>query len=63
MMIGAFGYPFDISGLWYFEKRGSSVYAIMGGWVMSRAAWWWPLYEVCDVVVDYHGVVFVPGQL
>lgn len=38
MMIGAFGYPFYISGLWYFDKRGSSVYAIVGGCVLGACA-------------------------
>ncbi|KAK4936650.1 hypothetical protein LTR10_022502 [Elasticomyces elasticus] len=38
MMIGAFGYPFYITGLWYFDKKGSSGYAITGGCVLGVGA-------------------------
>lgn len=36
--IGAFGYPFYITGLWYFDKRGSAAYAIVGGCVLGVGA-------------------------
>ncbi|KAI1623022.1 hypothetical protein EDD37DRAFT_633617 [Exophiala viscosa] len=38
MMIGAFGYPFYITGLWYFDKKGSAGYAITGGCVLGVGA-------------------------
>jgi len=38
MMIGAFGYGFYITGLWYYDYKGSSAYAIIGGCVLGYTA-------------------------
>ncbi|KIX99216.1 uncharacterized protein Z520_04792 [Fonsecaea multimorphosa CBS 102226] len=42
LMIGAFGYPFYVSGLWYFDygpaKTSSEVYPIIGGAVVGFSA-------------------------
>lgn len=36
--IGAFGYPFYVSGLWYYDVRGEEWYALLGGAVLGITA-------------------------
>lgn len=36
--IGAFGYPFYVSGLWYYDVRGEEWYALLGGAVLGVTA-------------------------
>ncbi|KAH8699180.1 membrane transporter [Talaromyces proteolyticus] len=38
MTIGAFGYPFYVSGLWYYDARGQEWYPLLGGVVIGLCA-------------------------
>ena len=52
VQVGAFGYPFYVSGLWYYDAQGNEWYPLLGGAVLGiTAAMLWTVSGFMYVIV------------